>query len=155
MTAPDPTDYLKYLATEVGAIIEHVQEQLRVLNPSRPATSGDIKTILTQLDAARHTLTESAAVFCDNTDDLDTYHDGRPVQTRLDLERGNHYSHVWHPYPDHPANQPHELGTATTSSGVRKRIVVSGPGRLDAVTDLAAVDPIKATWMEMDISEDE
>jgi hypothetical protein len=41
---------------------------------------------------------------------------------------------VWHPQFGHQLNLARDVGTITTHTGVRKRVIVSAPGFLDAVT---------------------
>lgn len=127
------TDYLKYAAAEGNAILEAALDSLGWLTVDHPEIEEQIERVQDMLDAVRNTLVESAAVFCRDGNDLNTYDDGRPVRTRLDLELGNYYEQRWHPYQDHRINRPHEVATFTTTSGKRKRVVVTAPGHLDAV----------------------
>lgn len=134
---PNAVDYLKYAHAEGDSLLVYAADALAQLPvDDRPEIESAIDAVQSVLDAARHMLAESAAAFCRDGNDLNTYADGRPVRTRLDLEPGNYYVHVWHPWIEHRINRPQEIaGAVTTTSGRRKHIVISAPGVLDAVDD--------------------
>jgi hypothetical protein len=66
---------------------------------------------------------------------MERYADGRAVTSRLGFCDGTQYVHQWHPDPAHPLNRPHEIATVTTRNGTRKRVIVTAPGHLDAVSE--------------------
>jgi len=134
-TSPNAVDYLKYAQAEGDSLLVYAADALAQLPvDGHPEIESAIDTVQSVLDAARHMLAEAAAAFCRDGSDLDTYADGRPVRTRLDLDPGNYYEHVWHPWIEHRINRRQEIaGAVTTTSGRRKHIVISAPGVLDAV----------------------
>jgi len=106
-TTINPTDYIKYIAAESSGLIESAQQAICSLD----ADDDRVEAILSQLDAVGRCAIEAAAVFCRDGYDMDHYADGRRVRTRLELEKGNEYEHVWHPQVDHR----HQPGTRAVS----------------------------------------
>jgi hypothetical protein len=134
-TSMRPTDYLKYVA-ETSGLIESAQQAICALDHP---DDERVEAILSQLDAARRCTIEAAAAFCRDGHDLDHYADGHQVRTRLELEKGNEYEHVWHPHVDHRTNRAQDLFPWTSTSGARKRLI-SAPGVLDAADVMRAVE---------------
>jgi len=136
MTTPmHATDYLKLVACVTSGLIESAQAAICALD----ADDEQVEAILSQLDAVRHCAIEAAAAFCRDGHDIEHYADGREVRTELELELGNAYEHIWHPQPDHRTNRPQALFPLTTTSGARKRLLISAPGVVEAVDALRAV----------------
>lgn len=63
------------------------------------------------------------------------YSTGWPVVTQEDLgpDCGCAYSHVWHFDGDHEANRPRELLSRPCPRGGRHRLIVMGPGEIEAL----------------------
>jgi hypothetical protein len=133
----NPTDYLKFVAAETSGLIEGAQQAICSLDHP---DDDRVEAILDQLEAVRRCAIEAAAAFCRSGHDLDHYADGRQVRTRLVIEKGNEYEHVWHPQVDHRTNRAQELFPWTTTSGARKRLLISAPGVLDAVDVVRVVE---------------
>ena len=109
------------------------------------ADRDDPKTVAAAIRAAQCRLTHINAVLrqavsglCPHcAGEMDRYVDGREVTGRIALdEHGTHHRHVWGPDCSHPFNRQHDVSTITTHTGVRKRVIVSAPGFLDAVDGL-------------------
>lgn len=141
-TTPNPVDYLKYVTAESLPLLESARDTLSCIDghqtaDDRIAIMDDIDGLL---DAVRATIVEATAVFCRDGDDMNTYADGRPVVTRTDLEPGHYFSYSWHPQIGHHDDRPRDLCFVDQSDGTRKRIVVVGPGVIEAVP----VRPLRA-----------
>ncbi|MGB6147471.1 hypothetical protein [Mycolicibacter algericus] len=142
MTDPNPIDYLKYCAAEAKARLEYVIDQLGQVDGEYPLTEDETEALLSITEDVTRTVIESAAVFCRDGRDMDTYADGRPVRTQLETEQGVVFEYRWHPQPDHRDNQPHEIYTAKGRDSRRRTVFVAAPGVLDCVAagpDLKAV----------------
>ena len=64
-------------------------------------------------------------------DAVNTYSDGRPVATTIRWD-GGWVTHVWHPDPLHPSNQPGRVLDLEEESGwCRRRLIITAPGILD------------------------
>ena len=64
-------------------------------------------------------------------DAVNTYSDGRPVATTIRWD-GGWVTHVWHPDPLHPSNQPGRVFDLEEESGrCRRRLIITAPGILD------------------------
>jgi hypothetical protein len=63
-------------------------------------------------------------------DAVNTYSDGRPVATTIRWD-GGWVTHVWHPDPSHPSNQPGQVFDLEEESGSRRRLIITAPGILD------------------------
>jgi hypothetical protein len=63
-------------------------------------------------------------------DAVNTYSDGRPVATTIRWD-GGWVTHVWHPDPQHPSNQPGQVFDLEEESGSRRRLIITAPGILD------------------------
>jgi hypothetical protein len=85
-----------------------------------PDVERQIEGALAILDNVKRMLTEAAATFCSDGDDMDTYSDGRRVTSQLEMETGTIFEHQWHPQPDHRDNRPHTLlDRALRARGIR------------------------------------
>jgi hypothetical protein len=133
MTEPNPVDYLKYVAAEGNALLNNAGNQLSAIDCD-PGSEQTIERVQDILDAVRHMLTQATATFCVDGHDFDTYSDGRTVCTRLELETGNVYEHLWHPYPGHGINQPQTvLDRYECTSGTKRSVLVVTDQVLDSV----------------------
>jgi hypothetical protein len=137
-TTMNPTDYLKYVAAETSALIESAQSPISALDHN--LDDDRVEAIVAQLIDARSCAIEAAAAFCRSGHDIEHYADGRQVRTRLEIEKGNEFEYVWHPQVDHHTNRTQELFLWTTTSGARKRILITAPGHLDAIDVLRAAE---------------
>jgi len=63
-------------------------------------------------------------------DAVNTYSDGRPVATTIRWD-GGWVTHVWHPDPQHPSNQPGQVFDLEEESWSRRRLIITAPGILD------------------------
>ncbi|PBA30570.1 hypothetical protein CKJ65_16450 [Mycobacterium intracellulare] len=148
-TVPSATDHLRYLSHEVNQALEAAQDIIagNCYEQHRPADqhAADLDHVLKLLDACRDTITEAVAAVTADQADRDRYSDGRPVQTRIELETGCYYCHDWHPDPEHPSSQPQDIGTVTLRDGSRKRVLIAAPGVLDAVPTTPHLRVIRAT----------
>jgi hypothetical protein len=63
-------------------------------------------------------------------DAVNTYSDGRAVATTIRWD-GGWVTHVWHPDPLHPSNQPGQVFDLEEESGCRRRLIITAPGILD------------------------
>jgi hypothetical protein len=125
----EATDYLKFAAARL-LICQH---QFRALQASgSPGADG-----LALLGHVHTELSDAVGRFCPDGQNAEVwatrYDDGRPVISAMPMEAGL-YVHVWHPDPAHPMNNRCELDVITTADGGRKRMVVSAPGCIDAVS---------------------
>lgn len=131
MTDPSPIDYLKFCAAEAKSRLDYVIDQLGQIDVEYPLTTDDAEVLQSFLEEVQRTVIESAAVFCRDGRDLDTYVDGRPVRTQLEVEKGVIFEYRWHPQPDHRDNLPHSIYTAKGRDGRRRTVFVAAPGVLD------------------------
>lgn len=131
---PTPLDYLKYCTAEAKSQLDYVIDQLSQVDTDYPLTNDHAEVLMQFLEGVQRTLSGSAAVFCRDSKDFDTYSDGRPVRTHLETTPGVIFEHRWHPQADHPDNQPHDIYTAKGRNGRRRTVLVAAPGVLDAVT---------------------
>ena len=122
-------DYVKLAA----ALIFVCESEFRALLDSGSPTAAE--AVSGRLDLLHAELRDAAARFCpgDGPDAWTRYSDGRAVVTALAAGNGC-YAYTFHPDRAHPANIPGERGVITTPNGARKRVYLSAPGRLDAVT---------------------
>jgi hypothetical protein len=63
-------------------------------------------------------------------DAVSTYSDGRPVATTIRWD-GGWVTHVWHPDPQHPSNQPGQVFDLEEELRSRRRLIIAAPGILD------------------------
>jgi hypothetical protein len=64
-------------------------------------------------------------------DAVNTDCDGRPVATTIRWDSG-WVTHVWHPNPQHPSNQPGQVFDLEEESGsCRRKLIITAPGILD------------------------
>jgi hypothetical protein len=122
-------DYLKFAA----GLIFICESELRALHDM--GESPNVDAMRERLNHMHTELRGAAARFCpgDGEHAWARYSDGRRVVTGLTVGNGC-YAYTWHPDRAHPANAPSERGFITTPDGTSKRVVVSAPGFLDAVT---------------------
>lgn len=133
-TTPNAADHLKYVAAEALPLLDYAIDQLMQTTVDDPDIETALDGVRDILDAVKRIAVESAATFCRNGHDLDHYSDGRAIESKIELERGNEFRYRWHPQPDHRSNQPQQIaGVVTTTSGQRKQIVIAALGVLDAV----------------------
>ena len=59
-------------------------------------------------------------------DAVNTYSDGRPVATTIRWD-GGWVTHVWHPDPQHPSNQPGQVFDLEEESWSRRRLIITAP----------------------------
>lgn len=131
---PNPVDYLKYLASEVGHLIEGATDQLAgtVYEELTLAQRESIlDSALGQLDAARHALYESVSVFCRDRNDMETYANGRSVRTTTEIEMGSYFSYDWHPQVGHHDDRPRTLCDVETRDGATKEVVIMRDGVIE------------------------
>jgi hypothetical protein len=127
-----------------AAVVEQVHEELGALGPHPGSPSDvvaiarlDLESACARLEQVREVLRGVVALFyADN--DMAHFADGRPVMGRLRMCDGSQYLNPWHPYPFQDA--PREIRTVTTRNGTRKRVIVSAPGHLDAVSEFDGCD---------------
>lgn len=131
MTDPNPIDYLKFCAAEAKSRLEYVIDRLSQVDAEYPLTEDENEMIQQFLEDVTRTVIESTAVFCRDGRDFDTYADGRPVRTQLEIEKGVIFEYRWHPQPDHRDNLPHSIYTAKGRDGRRRTVFVAAPGVLD------------------------
>jgi|SRR5271156_2614293 len=131
-------DWLKFTA----AVVEQSRCELEALSPRIGSPSDavvvarlDLDTACARLEQAQEMLRGIVALFWADTD-MATYASGRQVMGSLQMCDGKQYLQPFHPDP--VCDQPREIRTVTTGNGTRKRIIVSAPGHLDAVTLTAA-----------------
>lgn len=128
---PNPVDYLKYNAAEAGSILEYVTDQLSWLTVDHPETEYEIETLQDALANVRDMLTQSAATF---SRDMNTYSDGRRVESVLELEKGSYFRYRWHPEPTHQDNRPRTIvDRHDCTSGERRSVIIAADQVLDAV----------------------
>lgn len=147
-TTPTATDRLRYLSHEVNQVLEAAQDVIagNCYEQHRPAEqhAADLDHVLELLDACRETITEMVSAVTVDRADRNRYSDGRPVQTRIDLETGCYFGHNWHPDLGHPSSQPRQICTVRLRDGSRKRVLIVAPGVLDAVPDAAPLRIVRA-----------
>jgi hypothetical protein len=106
-----------------------------LLRDSNPALAAE--AALARLDHLRAELTDAAGRFCPDGQSAEAfmtrYGDARAVMSAMPMA-GVCYAHAWHPDHTHPMNNPCDLDVITTPNGNRKRIIVTAPGFLDAVS---------------------
>jgi|SRR5271166_1449611 len=122
----NPVDVVRFTAARV----------MVSLTQARSRSDNDALAILEQL---HNDLSGALRRLCPEGQDPEAhasrYSDGRPVISAMPLDAGPVlYVHAWHPDPTHPMNNPCELDVITTPDGVRRRVIVSAPGHLDAIT---------------------
>jgi len=127
-------DWLKFTA----AVVEQSRCELEALSPrvgspsdSVVVASLDLDTACARLEQAREMMRGIVALFWSDTD-MAHYATGRQVMGSLQMCDGAQYLQPWHPDPGQ--DSPREIRTVTTRNGTRKRIIVSAPGHLDAIT---------------------
>jgi hypothetical protein len=126
-------DFLKFAFATVDTAGERLGGIGRHSGPH--AMPVAIETVIGHLATVSHVLQSVVGVYCPHcADSMNTYTDGRPVTTHLRFLEGSEVVHTWHPDKANPHNRPRDLATLTTRNGTRKRIVVSAPGHIDAVT---------------------
>jgi hypothetical protein len=134
MTTPNALDYLKYTAAEGKHLLEYVTDALGQLT-EHPKAEDEIETLQAMLDSVRNMLVQATATFCRDGDDMNTYSDGRRVETTIDLELGNRFEYRWHPQRDHRDNRPHTvLDGHECTSGARRSVIVAADQVLDVVS---------------------
>ncbi|MBS9533541.1 hypothetical protein KIH27_08060 [Mycobacterium sp. M1] len=105
---PNVTDYLKFCAAETKAQLDDVMGRLAQADAEHPLTNNEterMNSILTEVQNIVGVLTRGLLGV---GADLNTYTDGRRVETILELA-GSTFTYRWHPRPDHPANRPSEV----------------------------------------------
>jgi hypothetical protein len=130
VTEYTPTDSIKFIASEGMAHLDYVIDQLAQLasfNEMNPERSEELCSMLEMVQGA---IREAADA---HSDGRNSYSNGRPVQTRLEMEHGNIYVHSWHPDRTDRRNQPHQIGPYKCSSGTYRTILINGPGFIDVV----------------------
>jgi hypothetical protein len=122
-------NYLKFAA----GLIFVCEGELRALHDG--VESPSVEAMRARLNHIHTELSDAAARFCqdDGQDAWMRYNDGRPVITGLAIGHGC-FAYTWQPDRAHPANAPGDRGVITCPDGTRKRVYVSAPGFLDAVT---------------------
>jgi hypothetical protein len=138
-TATNPVDWLKFAAAECIATVDCVDYDLAALDLTRPVTRPDIEVALARLHRVRQVLNAAITAVCTDGD-IDHYSDGRAIATHLNVGAGARWVHHWHPEPDHWLNRPHTAGELRTRNGTRKRVIVTAPGHLDAVSEFPGRD---------------
>jgi hypothetical protein len=135
--ATTTVDYVKLACALVGL----AQDDLGALDSGRDSPSLAIETALARLEHVRHVLRHVVGVCCAHcAEDMEHYADGRPVTSHLRFCDGTQFVHHWHPDPAHPLNRPHEIAAVTTRNGTRKRVIVTAPGHLDAISSFPGCD---------------
>ncbi|ULP45943.1 hypothetical protein [Mycolicibacter virginiensis] len=132
MNAPDPRDYLLYMAAASDDRLQAVAARLDAI----AAESGlaELTELRHLVQHVRHILQQSAVPFSPAGLDHEAYSDGRRVTSIADLEPPTYHRHVWHPDPAHHENQPHAaVDHFRFPSGSAWSVIVSAPGVLDAV----------------------
>lgn len=130
-TTPTAGDWVKYTAAEGRNLLEYVMDRLGWLSADGQTIDEDeIEVLQDMLLTVRNMLRDNAARFGDPY----TYADGRRVETTIEMELGNIYGHRWHPWPDHPDNQPHTvLDRCECTSGTKRSVIVVTDQILDTV----------------------
>lgn len=107
---------------------------LGCLTLERPLFEDEVERLQGALVCVRNMLIEAAATFCRDGADMNTYADGRSVESVVELELGNIYRHRWHPQRDHYDNRPHTLlASHECTSGARRSVLVAADQVLDVV----------------------
>jgi hypothetical protein len=130
MSDIDPVDYLKYAAAEGKTLIEMISNEL-----CRDLVADDeVDRICDMLFAVRKLLHDAIAGFCGSREDMNTYTDGRKVETFVELEFGNHFTYCWHPDPAHRDNRPRTvLDHVECTSGAKHSVIIAADQVLDVV----------------------
>lgn len=119
------------------ALADRAYADLGAADASDPkAARAAIEAAQCRLNHIDAVLRQVVGMMCPHcSQHMDRYDDGRDVTSSIALEDGLHYSRVWHPRPEHQINLPcNNLGTVALRDGTLKRVIVSAPGILDAVT---------------------
>jgi len=139
---PYPTeDYKKYIYALGKHRVRRLHDSVRTLDADIEI-SNDLTCSLDQLEMWLY-----LAAFVDDDeagneigwnvtdlitgDAVNTYFDGRPVATTIRRD-GGWVTHVWHPDPQHPPNQPGQVFDLEEELGSRRRLIITAPGILDA-----------------------
>ncbi|MBF6350333.1 hypothetical protein IU448_15100 [Nocardia flavorosea] len=94
MTAYNSLDALKYLARRMRSTVDWTTDSMWASLSAESGLSLDI-----ELDALGQLVTDMDSLLGSVALDWDRYSDGRPVTTRVDIEFGHRYEHLWHPDP--------------------------------------------------------
>src|SRR5271157_2320761 len=134
-TTISAADWIKFTA----ATVEQVSDEPGApsAHPGLPSdvvaiARLDLETACARLEQVREMLRGIVALFYSDHV-MAHFADGRPVLERLQMCDGRQYLQAGHPDP--VQDQPREIRTVTTRNGIKKRIVVSAPGHLDAVSE--------------------
>ncbi|OMC05988.1 hypothetical protein A5735_04860 [Mycolicibacter heraklionensis] len=130
---PPAVDYLKFCAAEAKSQLDYVIDRLGQVDADYPLTEDETEVLQTFLEGVQRTVIEATAMFCRDNRDFETYTDGRPVRTQLEIEEGVIFEYRWHPQRDHRDNLPHVIYTARGRDGNRRTVLVSAPYVLDTV----------------------
>jgi hypothetical protein len=130
-TQPTATDYLKYVAAEGKHLLDYVDDTLGCLTLERPLYEDEVEMFQSMIGAVRHMIVEAAAAFSRDGVDLNTYSDGRSVETTVELEKGNVFGYRRHPDPQHRDDRPRTvLDRWEASSGDKHSVFVELHQRL-------------------------
>jgi hypothetical protein len=141
MSPCSPADYKKYLYAKGVHRIRRIEDTLDRLDLD-DEIDNDIKC---SLDSVQSFLYLAAFVEDDTTmknevasaidlesrSDLNTYSDGRPVNTTIRWD-GGYVTHVWHPDPMHADNCPGQIRELEEESWpCRRKLIITAPGIID------------------------
>ena len=96
MTAYNSLDALKYLAKRTNGTVGWVADSASCALADHPHPAISIEP---ELDALSEFIDEMNSLLGPIVLDWGNYSDGRPVSTRVDIEQGYTFEHVWHPDP--------------------------------------------------------
>ncbi|MGV0159892.1 hypothetical protein ACRU3B_10690 [Mycobacterium colombiense] len=131
-TTPTAGDYVKHTAAEGIDLLSYVEDRLGwLIDDDAPINADDeVEVLQDMLYSVRKMLRDTAARFGDPY----TYTDGRQVETSIEMELGNYYTHRWHPQTDHPDNRARTvLDRCECTSGYKHSVLVVTDQILDTV----------------------